>query len=395
MQNILLSDPHIRAELLPLSYTRPVSELRIGILTITEKWQRRLNASVSFIAQDYLTNKYPAKKATDNIVIDGSLIPDDMLAAAVSKLVPESMLVHNGQCIACRTAKSDLPAFPAVDPDFTQIQYSHAVTRISSLADIIRLHGNQISEDFELITKGRKSESLSGTNRVIGSAERIFIEKGAKIECAILNTDAGPVYIAEDAEIMEGSIIRGPFGMGAHAVVKMAAKIYPNVSIGPHCKLGGEAGNSILHAYSNKGHDGYIGDSYIGEWCNLGADTNTSNLKNNYAEVKLWNYPKARFVNTGLQFCGLIMGDHSKAGINTMFNTGTVVGVSCNVFGDGYPRNFIPGFSWGGAGGLTTFALSKAYEASDAMMARRGLSLSDDDRKIFEHIWESDKEWRR
>jgi len=395
MLNIILTDTTAWNDLLPLSYTRPIALLRTGILTIAEKWQKISGADVSYLTQSHLKNKFPACLADDSIVVDGSILPNKHLLVELQNLPTDTSLIHNNQWIASRLSRSLTEEFPSCTGHLAQKESVAAVLRIETLADIIRLHGTQMKLDFDLLTLGRTSEKLSETNRIIGPPNNIFVEKGAKVECATFNTEAGPIYIGEDAEVMEGSIIRGPFGMGAHAVVKMGAKIYPNVSIGPHCKLGGEAGNSILYAYSNKGHDGYLGDSYIGEWCNLGADTNTSNLKNNYAEVKLWNYPKGRFLPTGLQFCGLIMGDHSKAGINTMFNTGTVVGVSCNIFGDGYPRNFIPSFSWGGAGGLSTFVLDKATEACNAMMSRRGLQLTEADKQIFGHIYECDKAWRK
>ncbi|HMV25175.1 MAG TPA: putative sugar nucleotidyl transferase, partial [Saprospiraceae bacterium] len=305
MLNIILTDTTAWNDLLPLSYTRPIALLRTGILTIAEKWQKISGADVSYLTQSHLKNKFPACLADDSIVVDGSILPNKHLLVELQNLPTDTSLIHNNQWIASRLSRSLTEEFPSCTGHLAQKESVAAVLRIETLADIIRLHGTQMKLDFDLLTLGRTSEKLSETNRIIGPPNNIFVEKGAKVECATFNTEAGPIYIGEDAEVMEGSIIRGPFGMGAHAVVKMGAKIYPNVSIGPHCKLGGEAGNSILYAYSNKGHDGYLGDSYIGEWCNLGADTNTSNLKNNYAEVKLWNYPKGRFAPTGLQFCGL------------------------------------------------------------------------------------------
>ncbi|MBL7829963.1 MAG: glucose-1-phosphate thymidylyltransferase [Saprospiraceae bacterium] len=395
MLNILLLDTQTSRNLLPLTYSRPVGDLRIGILTIAEKWHKWLGSYPSFVTSEHLSQKFTQITAPDNLLIDGSLLPEASIVEAISTLPINTILTVNGIFMAARFDATSLSVYLDGKENFNKKDYGLNYQSISSIADIIRFQGSQITSDFELLTKNRISAKLSESNRVIGSAEKIFLEPGAKAECAIFNTEAGPVYIGNDSEIMEGSIIRGPFGMGEHSIVKMAAKIYPNVSLGPHCKLGGEAGNSILYGYSNKGHDGYLGDSYIGEWCNLGADTNTSNLKNNYAEVKLWNYSTGRFVLTGLQFCGLIMGDHSKSGINTMFNTGTVVGMSCNIFGDGYPRNFIPSFSWGGASGLSSFAIEKAIEASNAMMARRGLSLTEIDKNIFQYVWGADKEWRK
>ncbi|RMG85869.1 MAG: glucose-1-phosphate thymidylyltransferase, partial [Bacteroidetes bacterium] len=265
--------------------------------------------------------------------------------------------------------------------------------RIKNLWDITRFNARAIQLDFDLLTANRTSAPISATNRILGE-ENIFMEPGARVEFATINATAGPVYIGKDAEIMEGALIRGPFAMGEHAVVKMGAKIYGATTLGPWCKVGGEVSNSVLFGYSNKGHDGFLGDSVIGEWCNIGADTNNSNLKNNYTEVKLWNYPAGRFIKTGQQFCGLFMGDHSKCGINTMFNTGTVVGVSANIFGDGFPRNFIPSFAWGGAAGFTTFKTDKAFETAEAMMRRRNKTLDTLDRVILLKVFEESAHWR-
>ena len=395
MHNIILFDGKFRNSLLPLVYTRPIGSLRVGILTIAEKWEKILNQSVSFHTAPHLSGKFKLKSAQQNLFIYGGLLPDSEIIKEILSLDQNSTLLYNDLVIAANIGLDSVADFINQDKEFTEKKAVASVQLIKNLPDIIRLHGSQITADFELLTKNRISSELSGSNRVIGQKDKIFLEPGAKAECAIFNTESGPIYLGKDSEVMEGAMIRGPFGLGDHAAIKMGSKIYPNVSTGPHCKLGGEAGNSVLYAFTNKGHEGYLGDSYIGEWCNLGADTNTSNLKNNYAEVKLWDYQSGRFALTGLQFCGLIMGDHSKAGINTMFNTGTVVGVGCNIFGDGYPRNFIPSFSWGGAAGLTSYSIDKAFEASNAMMTRRGLSLTEEEKNILSYTWEADKQWRK
>lgn len=395
MKNIILFDGNDWGNFLPLSYTRPIACLRLGILTIVEKWNYLTNAKISYCTQAHLNNKFATNIEEDNFLVHGSIIPDKHFANSLNSLAINTGYYYESNLIFARLDSEHFLSFIHSTENFNKIKLEKAPEMLLGLPDIIRYNGAQILSDFKLLTENKTSEKLPNSNRVIGDSNKIFLEKGAKIECATLNTESGPIYLAKDSEVMEGAMIRGPFGLGEHSAVKMGAKIYPNVSVGPHCKIGGEVGNSILYAYSNKGHDGYLGDSYIGEWCNIGADTNTSNLKNNYAEVKLWQYPSSKFMSTGLQFCGLIMGDHSKAGINTMFNTGTVVGVSCNIFGHGYPRNFIPSFSWGGAAGLSTFALEKAYEASNAMLARRSLQLSDDDKLILKHAWENDKSWRK
>jgi UDP-N-acetylglucosamine diphosphorylase/glucosamine-1-phosphate N-acetyltransferase len=277
---------------------------------------------------------------------------------------------------------------------FEAIEYDDEVLKLEHTWDIFSKNGQAIEDDFELLTKGRRSQQIPSSNNVI-SGEYIFIEEGAKLEFATLNASSGPIYIGKDAEIMEGSMIRGPFALCEHATVKLGAKIYGPTTVGPHSKVGGEVNNSVIFGYSNKGHDGFLGNSVLGEWCNLGADTNNSNLKNNYAEVRLWDYNTETFAKTGLQFCGLMMGDHSKCGINTMFNTGTVVGVSANIFGSGFPRNFVPSFSWGGNGGFTTYLTNKAFEVAEVVMSRRDIELTDIDKAILEHVFEVTKKFRR
>ena len=398
MKNIILFDSDERSHLLPLTYTRPMGKVVVGVLDIARKWEIHLNGIASFITQDYLSSKFPIQLSNDNYLIHGTLLPNIELIQKILRLDPNQVILCKDELIAGRVDQMNIDRLMNDEDinDISKIQISdHEFKKISRLKDIIKLNREQIVLDIELITKNKYSHSISETNKVIGNPNSIFLEAGVKAEYAYFNTTAGPIYLGKESEVMEGSIIRGPFALGNNSVVKMGAKIYPNVSVGEHSKIGGEVGNTILSSYSNKGHDGYLGDSIIGEWCNLGADTNTSNLKNNYSEVKLWDYASSRFEPTGLQFCGLVMGDHTKCGINTMFNSGTVVGVSCNIFGDGYPRNFIPSFSWGGSNGLIPFSIEKAFEASNAMMARRSQLLTEEDKKIFLRIWESDKSWRK
>nr|MDA3822222.1 putative sugar nucleotidyl transferase [Bacteroidales bacterium] len=324
---------------------------------------------------------------------NGTLLPSSELIKAIAALKKEQALKKGETLLAINTSPAD---FNLNDPDILNnaTEYPGKIDLIDYPWKIFSLNGQEISADFALITSGRKSITLSKSVNVIGKNE-LFAEEGFKAEYVTLNTTAGPIYLGKDSEIMEGSVIRGPFSLGDHSIIKMAAKIYGPTTIGPYCRAGGEINNSVLQAYSNKGHDGFLGNSVLGEWCNLGADTNNSNLKNNYAEVKVWNYPKNRFIKTGLQFCGLIMGDHSKSAINTMFNTGTVVGVSANIFGSGFPRNFVPSFTWGGASGMSDYKIDKVFETMRLVMERRGIQLSKEDKKIFGHIYSETEKYRK
>jgi UDP-N-acetylglucosamine diphosphorylase/glucosamine-1-phosphate N-acetyltransferase len=387
MLNLIFFDTEQRDLFLPLAYTRPMADIRVGLLTIHEKWARHLNGRPSFLTQEYLSEKYPFRIEEDNIIINGGLLPNDKLVRTIRKLDANEALLYNGELIAARMDSEQLNQLTESQSqdEIKGYEMNHIpFERIDRLWHITEHAARQISDDYALLTAGRTSEAIDKSNTVFG--DQIFIEKGAKVRGATLNAETGPIYLGTDAEVMEGSIIRGPFGMLEHSVVKMGAKIYGPVALGPYCKVGGEINTTIFQSYSNKGHDGFLGHSVIGSWCNLGADTNNSNLKNNYTEVKLWQYPTGRFEKTGSQFCGLFMGDHAKCGINTMFNTGTVVGVSANIFGAGYPRNFIPSFSWGGSGGMQTFQIDKALETARAMMDRRGVELKAADEEIMRRI---------
>jgi UDP-N-acetylglucosamine diphosphorylase/glucosamine-1-phosphate N-acetyltransferase len=393
--NFILFDDKIRINLLPLTFTRPVADIRIGILTIREKWEKLLQSKTSTKTEAYLSKKFPLEFAidTDNIWINGSFCPNEKLIEEIKTLKPNELLMDSETIIAANTG-NEKTFEPETIVSFVKYESHAKAMRIEHSWDIFSKNGEAIVADFELLTKGRKSLALSKTNQVIGS-ENIFVEEGAKVECAILNASAGPIYIGKDAEIMEGSVVRGPLALCDHAALKMGAKIYGPTTIGPHSKVGGEVNNAVIFGFSNKGHDGFLGNSVLGEWCNIGADSNNSNLKNNYAEVKLWNYEKERFVNTGLTFCGLIMGDHSKCGINTMFNTGTVVGVNANIFGSGFPRNFVPSFSWGGAAGFTTYKTKDAFEVATRVMERRGLVFNETEQDILTHVFELTEKYRK
>ena len=387
MNYILFDENVVRTNLLPLTFTRPVSDIRIGILTIREKWERHLKSPTSSLTDSYLSDKFPIVKMAENILINGSICPNDEIVAAIRKLKPNQTVVYNDTIIALHITAEDLDSAGDTSAEgIEEIQILEAPVKINHTWEIFAKNEISLNDDFTLLTKGRKSQKLSETNRVVGE-ENIFVEKGARVEFAILNGTTGPIYIGKDAEIMEGAVIRGPFALCEGAQVKMAAKIYGPTTIGPYCRVGGEVNNAVMFGFSNKAHDGFLGHSVIGEWCNLGADTNTSNLKNTYDNVRLWSYSKQTFVNTHLQFCGLIMGDHSKCAINTMFNTGTVVGVSANIFGSGFQRNFIPSFTWGGTAGHTNYSIKKAMEVAEIVFKRRRRNFDDTERNLLTSVY--------
>ncbi len=392
--NYILFDDKSWENLLPLTFTKPVCEIRSGILTIKEKWEKHLDVKTSYLTQEYLKIKYPLNVEEENILINGSVIPNVNLIESIKKLNIDEALIKDDKILAVKLSKAKTASFNYTNIDkYSKQEYDQDFIEIVWSWDIFRLNGENIAADFILLTEGRKSSELSATNNVLGK-ENIFIEEGAKVEFATLNATTGPIYIGKDTEIMENSVVRGPFALCDHSVLKMSAKIYGPTTIGPHSKVGGEVNNSVIQGYSNKAHDGFLGNSVIGEWCNLGADTNNSNLKNNYAEVRLWNYETGRFIRTGLQFCGLIMGDHSKCAINTMFNTGTVIGVNANIFGEGFPRNFVPSFSWGGAHGFTVYGVHKAFEVAEKVMERRGIQLNEIEKDILKEIFERTSKYR-
>lgn len=388
--NYILFDGSARKQLLPFTFTRPVADIRIGILTIREKWEKHLGSTTSTVTEDYLSQKWPLVEMAENVMINASYLPTAELLVQIENLQYGHAIFDEDEIVAFYSREDEEVNFE----EFTQHELKGEVFKITHTWDIFSKNGAAIVADFELITKDRTGLQIPASNNVI-NPENIFIEEGAHIEFATLNASGGPIYIGTNSEIMEGSLVRGPFSLGEGSVVKMGAKIYGPTTVGPFCKVGGEVTNSVIFGYSNKGHEGYLGNAVLGEWCNLGADTNNSNLKNNYAEVRLWDYETESFARTGLQFCGLMMGDHSKCGINTMFNTGTVVGVSANIFGSGFPRNFIPSFSWGGSAGMTTFKTAKAFEVAEVVLSRRKIEFTDVEKAILEHIFEETKKWRR
>ncbi len=389
--NYILFDGSARNQLLPFTYTRPVADIRVGILTIREKWEKMLGFTTSTVTEDYLIDKFPMIEMEQNIFINASILPTENLVNLIQNLSENKALFIDDEPLAFFAKEDEEVDFETFDI----IEYSFDdILRIENTWDIFKLNGEAIKRDFKLLTTDRESLPIPEMT-VAFNKDQIFIEEGAVLPLCSLNAKDGPIYIGKDSEIMEGSMIRGPFALCENATVKMGAKIYGATTIGPYSKVGGEVNNCVIFGYSNKGHDGFLGNSVLGEWCNLGADTNNSNLKNNYAEVRLWDYETEGFAKTGLQFCGLMMGDHSKCGINTMFNTGTVVGVSANIFGSGFPRNFIPSFSWGGSAGMITYKTNKAFEVAEVVMSRRQIAFTEVDVQILEHVFEETSKWRK
>jgi UDP-N-acetylglucosamine diphosphorylase/glucosamine-1-phosphate N-acetyltransferase len=376
---IVLSDNGLHLRFAPLSLTRPIGDLRIGIFTNTERWKLLVpTAEIYFETETYLKKKFPSTEVGD-LRINAALIPSEEVAVAIVNLAENEQLVFNDQWLATKGEGTTIVKFVGEEPLI-----------LSERWHIYQKNDRALRSDFQLISAGRKSANLSNSNTIIGDPAFIFVEEGAEVEAAILNTTTGPIYIGKNAEIMEGSIVRGPLAMCESSALKLGSKIYGATTLGPHCKVGGEVSNAVFQAFSNKGHDGFLGNALIGEWCNLGADTNTSNLKNNYGNVSTYSYVTKEEVKTDIQFMGVCMGDHSKCGINTMFNTATVVGVSSNIYGAGFPAKFIPSFTWGGAEDAVPFRFEKAIEYANNMMIRRGLSLSEDEIAILKHICDNE-----
>lgn len=376
----MFDDPTVRGALFPFTYTRPVSAIRVGILTIAEKWEKRLGIEVSFKTEAYLQKKFPLISALDNLLINGAVCPDELLTDAVTALPEGYYLVKGPFLIAARNPEDQMTRQ-------NTIEYENQFTVIDRPWKIFRENASQLKADFKLITHGRTSAPINDKYTAVYGEESIFLEEGVTILSAVLNAQSGPIYLGKNSIIQEGVVIRGSFALGEYAQINMGAKIRGDTTVGPYSKVGGEVSNSVVFGNSNKAHDGYLGNSVLGEWCNLGAGTNCSNLKNNYAPVKLWDHTEGGFRNTGLQFCGLMMGDHSKSGISTMFNTGTVVDVCANIFGGGLTPKYVPSFSWGGATGFVTYKPEKALDTINKVMARRDADFSEDDKEILLNVF--------
>lgn len=394
MNIILFDDPVIRTDLLPFTYTRPSAKIRVGILTIAEKWETRLKARVSFLTETYLQEKFLLQSSHDNLLINGAVCPDEKLIEAIEQLEQGQALVQNDLVIAARRQNPKLP-----DRETSaRIDFPGEITIIDKVWKIFLQNAAQLRIDFKLITEGRKSAPVKDKHTAIYGEENLFVEEGVYIRAAVINAEQGPVYLGKNSVIQEGALIRGSFALCEGGHINMGAKIRGDTTIGPFSKVGGEVSTTVIFGYTNKSHDGFLGCSVIGEWCNLGADSNTSNLKNNYDTIKIWSHSSESFVDTGLQFCGLMMGDHSKCAINTMFNTATLVDVSSNIFGEGFPKNYIPSFAWGGSGGFTTYQIDKALDTAVRVMARRKVEMDDIERDILKHIFQSTsakRNWER
>lgn len=400
--NFILFDNQYKVAMQPLTFTRPQAALRCGILTIKEKWEYHLKLDAGYMTSPEMTVKFSCKLADDNLFISSSLLPSAELIEAVRQLQCDEALMHDNRMLAVRTGAENVSKVADEDESgFVKKVFDGDINYIEKIFQLLPLNKNEIINDFELITRGRKSQPLSETVSVVGARQKpdlinqIFIEEGAVVECAYLNPQDGPIYIGKNVTVMEGAMLRGPVALCESAQVSMGAKIHGGVTIGPWSKVGGEVSNSIITGYSNKVHDGYLGDSILGEWCNLGADTNTSNLKNDYAEVKLWDYQTERFKKTGLQFCGLVMGDYSRCAINTAFNSGTVVGVGSNLFGSGFPRNFVPSFVIGGPQGYKVNGLKAVEKVVVIAMGRRSVSFGEADRVLLEQVFNDTMKFRK
>lgn len=389
---VVLFDGAAQQTLLPLTFTRPVADLRIGMLTIAEKWQKYLAQKTSFLTQSYLQTKFPLQIEDQNLLINGSVCPDEKLLETIQNLKEGEALKQSDFLIAAKVSADNVANYQTVIASFKRINYEFDFTRLTYPEDIFMQNAIELRKDFALLTKGKTSAAISNTNTVFGND--FFAEDGATAECATFNARSGPIYLSKNSEVMEGALIRGGFFLGECSQVKMGAKVYGATTVGPHCTIGGEVKNAVIWGYSSKGHEGYLGNSVLGEWCNIGADSNNSNLKNTYAEVKLWDYSTQKMRNTGLQFCGLIMADHVKCGINSMFNTGTLVGVNSNVFGAGYPPNFIPDFSWGGIQHKEIYAINKALETNKRVFERKNRDFNKTEADILKHIFEITSTYR-
>lgn len=376
-----------RIKLFPFTLTRPVADLRVGILTVREKWEKHFHQPIDFLTAPELVGKYPTPIGEIHLMINGAICPDAALVEAIKSLKDKEILRKGDLFIA---AKGSIDAQePAVNlQGYKPVDYDADCTVINRSWDLFTHNKEQLVADFELLTAGRLSQEITDPHTIVYGKESVFLEEGVDIKAAILNAEEGPIYLAKNSVIQEGATIRGPFALGENSRINMNAKIREGVTIGPNCKIGGEVSNSIVYGHSNKAHDGYLGNAVVGEWCNLGADTNNSNLKNNYDEVKAWDFESQKLIKTGLQFCGLFMGDHSKTAINTALNTGTTIGVSSNVFGGGFPPTFVPSFSWGGGDQLVPYRFEKAIETAKKVWARKNIEQTDEDEKILKTIFE-------
>jgi UDP-N-acetylglucosamine diphosphorylase/glucosamine-1-phosphate N-acetyltransferase len=388
--NYLLFDGNSRQSFLPLTYTKPIAELRIGILTVKEKWDLYLKTVCSYDTVSYLQEKYSKVLGDKNIFINACILPNQQLAESIHSLSAGQALYYKNLLVAycCNKQEESVEI-----SEYQHISYIHQLSHLSKVTDFFLLNSQEIEADFELMTKGRTSEPIPKGVQTINE-EQIFIEEGVKVLFSSLNASEGAIYIGSNATIMEGCHVRGPFSLGSNSTLKMGAKIYGGTTIGPHSKIGGEVSDSIVMGYSNKGHDGYLGNAVVGEWCNFGAGSTNSNLKNNYSNVKLWNYQLNDYKDTQLKFCGLIMGDYSKLGINTSINTGTVIGACVSYAGGGVPKKFLPSFSWANGSSNAVYDFKKAMGTAKIVMGRRNIPFKIEDFAILKKVFEQTAKYR-
>jgi UDP-N-acetylglucosamine diphosphorylase/glucosamine-1-phosphate N-acetyltransferase len=382
---ICLYDGPNRSDLLPLVYTRPVADLLLGSMTLAKRWSYALHADVVVETEAYLQADTPSF----DLAVMAGCIPNAELTSTIKELKEGQKLMQNGKMIAFSGAGSSTDKALA---NFEVIEIETEINLIRYPWDLFSKNAELLIEDTTFFDTTHNNK-LNDTNKHHGN-HPLMVGANVTSFAAVYNTQDGPIIIDDDATIMEGALLRGPIFIGKKSVIKMGAKIYGGTSLGPYCKAGGELNNVVMLGNSNKGHDGFLGNAAIGEWCNLGASTDTSNLKNNYGKTRAWNYTQQKFISTGLQFCGLVMGDHSKTAIQTSINTATTVGVGCSIFSVGFPRTFIPSFSRGGSQGMTENNLDKMLDTAAVVMARRGENMSKKDKAILAHLFVATKQFR-
>ena len=382
IEQLLFCDQSTIRDFLPFTFTRPSAELRAGILTFAERWQRLLGVEkIAYNTADYLSGKYPKSNTLEGTLsIYANFLPTPRFLEQLRSLKVGESITYQGRQLAFMNDGLTLSSIPP-------IEWEEPLVVFEKPTNLFTYNDKAIDFDFELLTKGRTSVPLTPTNGFLGDKDNLFIEEGAKVEFATLNCQKGKIYIGKDAEVMEGSHLRGSIALCEHATVNMGAKLYGATTIGPYSKVGGEISNSVIWGYSNKGHDGFLGNSVLGQWCNLGADTNVSNLKNTYNTIQLWDYQKGGYTSSGLQFCGVLMGDHSKTAINTQLNSGTTVGVFANLFSAGFPSKYIPNFAWGVS--AEKYRLDEAFSVAERVMARRGIAFDQREQHILQWLFDN------
>lgn len=389
MKNFILFDePLARLKLWPLTATRPIAKFRVGIDTLAEKWEFHLKQKPSFLTQKYLAKKFEVVYGPINIYVNSSYVANENLAKHILDLKLNEALFEGENLVALHAEQQyDYP----LNIDFTNINKKIISTNsiaIGQLSDLFIYNGKLLEADFQRFTISNTTQKVTDPFTVLYNEAQIFIGKNVNIKSAILDASLGPIYIDDNATIEIGALIQGPVYLGKNSIISLGAKIRHNTTIGPYCKVGGEISKSIIFGYSNKSHDGFMGCSVLGEWCNWGAGTNNSNLKNDYSQVSMFDYSAKKLMPTGQLFAGTIMGDYSKTAIGTQFNTGTVVGISANIFQTGFPAKYLPNFIWGGSEkDSEKYRLAKALEVIKATMARRNVETTVAEIEILNYLF--------